>query len=54
MIVEGDPSHFSSISLEQAHEFGRALVDLQDQMRKLTQKVAHVRDSTPENPYQRG
>ena len=31
-----------------------ALIELQQQIRKLTQEVAQVRESTPPKPYRRG
>jgi len=54
MTSEGNPSHSLNIPLEQAHEICRTIVELQEQMRKLTQEVAQVRESTPRNPYQQG
>jgi len=54
MTSEGNPSHSWNIPIKQAHEIGRALVQLQEQMRKLTQEVAQVRGSTLWNPYRRG
>ena len=44
MTSEENSSHSSNIPLKQAHEIGWALVELQEQIRKLTQEVAQVRD----------
>jgi len=54
MISEGKSSHSLNIPLKQPHEIGRALVELQEQIRKLTQEVAQVTKFTPWNPYHRG
>jgi len=40
-----------SIPPEHAYDIGRALVELQEQMRKLTQEVGQIRESTQRNPY---
>jgi len=51
MTSNHSPSQFANIPLKQANEIGGALVELQEQIRKLTQEVAWVRESTPRNPY---
>ena len=39
MASEGDASHSKSIPPEQPHEIGNAHVDIQEQVRKVTQEV---------------
>jgi len=47
MTSEANPCHSLNIPLEQAYEIGRALIELQEQIRQLTQEVAQVTESTP-------
>ena len=54
MIGEGNGSHSKSIPPKYDHDIGRALVDLLQQMRKLTQEVEQLRGSARQNPYRRG
>jgi len=35
------------------YAFAAVVIELQEQVRKLTQEVAQVRESTPRNPYWR-
>jgi len=51
MTNEGNASHSKRIPLEQAYDIGRVLIDLKEQIRKLTQEVRLVRKSTQQNPY---
>jgi len=46
MASKGEASHPESIPPEQTLDIDRALVELQEQTRKLTQQVAQVREST--------
>ena len=54
MADEGDASHSKSIPPKQAHDIGRALAELQEQLRKLTKEAEQVNGSAQRNSYQRG
>ena len=43
MASEADASHSKSILPKQAHEIGRALVEIEEQVKKPTQDVEQVR-----------
>ena len=48
MVVEGDASHSKSIPPYQAHQMrrDRAIIKLQEKVRKLTKELEQVRGST--------
>jgi len=56
MANKGDASHSRGIPPEHAHELRRdeAIIELHEQLRKLTKELEQVRGSAQQNPYRRG
>jgi len=50
MVSNGDASHPKNIPPDKAYDTGRALVELQEQVRKLTHEVGQVKNSVQQNP----
>jgi len=56
MANQGDPSQVRGMSLEQPHKMKRgiAILELQDQVRRLTNQIAQVKEAMREPPCSEG